>query len=67
MAALQGNIDIAQFYLTLETPKRNLFDCPSESIHGICPLQLAQIKGDTNMMDLLRPNHQLHLFKPHSN
>lgn len=67
VAALQGNIDIAKMYLKLETPKQNQFDCPSESIHGICPLHLAEIKGDSNMINLLRPIHQLHLFKPRVN
>lgn len=63
VAALQGNTDIAKFYLTLETPTETLFDCSSESIHGICPMQLAQFRGDINMMNLLRPRHQLHMLK----
>lgn len=67
VAALQGNIDIAKIYLTLETPKQNIIDCPSKSIHGICPLHLARIKGDTNMIDLLQSKHQLHLIRTHDN
>lgn len=66
VAALQGNLDMAQIYLTLETPNQNRLDCPSESIHGVCPMQLAQYKGDINMMDLLRPTHQSHLTKTSS-
>lgn len=60
VAALQGNTDIAQIYLTLETSKQ--FECPSETIHGICPLQLAQNNDDYNMIELLRPKHQTHLL-----
>ncbi|XP_031640979.1 DNA replication inhibitor plutonium [Contarinia nasturtii] len=63
VASLQGNIDIAKIYLTLEIQDENQFDCPSASLHGICPMQLAQYRGDSNMMNLLRPKHQLHLFK----
>lgn len=61
VAALQGNMDIAKIYLTLETSNR--FKCPSETIHGICPLQLAQFNGDRNMTDLLQPQHQMHLLR----
>lgn len=56
-------IHFIQIYLTLEPPNPNPFDCPSESIHGICPMRLAQLKGDNNMIDLLRPKHQLHLLE----
>lgn len=67
VAALQGNIQIAKLFLTLETPSQNIFCCPSQTIHGICPMQLAQNNGDARMIDLLRSTHQLHLFKNVSN
>lgn len=63
VAALQGNTQIAQIYLSFERPNQHLFDCPSESIHGVCPMKLAQFRGDTKMIDLLRPKHKLHLYK----
>lgn len=63
VAALQGYTDIVKIYLTLEPTTENLFDCSSESIHGVCPMQLAQFKGDINMMNLLRPKHQFHMHK----
>lgn len=63
VAVLQGYTDIAKFFLTLEMPTKNLFDCSSESIHGVCPMQLAQFKDDADMMNLLQLRHQLHVFK----
>lgn len=63
VATLQGNIDIAKVYLRLESSNPNVNQCPSETIHGVCPLQLAQIRGDTNMMELLWPEHQPHLHR----
>lgn len=65
MATLQGNIEIAKLYLQLESSNRNAVNnCPSETVHGVCPLQLAEIKGDIKMMELLWPKHQLHLSRP---
>lgn len=58
-----NSFDFLQIYLTLEQPNPNPFDCPSESIHGVCPMRLAQFKGDDNMIDLLRSKHQLHIMK----
>lgn len=63
VAALQQNIDLAKLYLSFETPAKHLFDCSSESIHGICPLQLAQLTNNADMIELLQPKHQLHLYK----
>lgn len=69
VAVMQHNIDLARIFLSLETPVNNLYDCPSESIHGICPIQLAVQLNDVNMVKLLRPKHQTHLYRPmsHSN
>lgn len=67
VAALQGHIAIATVYLRLESSNRHRHNCPSETIHGVCPLRLAQIKGDTNMMELLWPMHQTHVFRSGTN
>lgn len=63
VATLQGNIDLVKIYLAMETPAANLFECSSESMHGICPLKLAQIMKNIDLIELLRCKHQMHLIK----
>lgn len=61
VATLQGNIDLVKIYLAMESSSGNSFECSSGSIHGICPLKLAQIMDNTEMTELLRSKHQTHL------
>lgn len=63
VATLQGNIDLVKIYLAMESSSGNRFECSSESIHGICPLKLAQIMDNTDLSELLRSKHQMHLHK----
>lgn len=63
VAVLQHNIDLARIFLSLEAPGSSAYDCPSETIHGVCPIQLAQQTKDINMVKLLRPKHNKHLHR----
>lgn len=60
VATLQGNIDLVKIYLAMESSSGNRFECSSGSIHGICPLKLAQIMNNSDLTDLLRSKHQMH-------
>lgn len=60
VATLQGDIDLVKIYLAMESSSGNRFECSSASIHGICPLKLAQIMNNTDLTELLRSKHQTH-------
>lgn len=62
VATLQGNIDLMKIYLAMESP--STVQCASESIHGICPLKLAQIMNNVDLIELLQYKHQMHLKIP---
>lgn len=61
VAVLTNNYAIAEFYIHFENPTNGCTNnCPSKSMHGVCPLELAKLQSNQNIIELLMPTHGQH-------
>lgn len=63
VAALQGNVEMVLFYLARDRdiPTVDSTKCKTASLHGVCPLRIAVMQGDDEVIRLLTEQHIQHI------
>lgn len=60
IAAMHGNVDLVRYFMSIDIESPNPDKCKTRSIHGVCPLHLARVKGHHEVIQLLTPTHDQH-------
>lgn len=63
VAVLTNNISMIHFYLKFENDLIKMRkECMSKTIHGVCPLKLAQLQNNQQIYNILYPLHKDHIL-----